>query len=320
MSRLWGQRSGAADLAVRRTVHHRTARRGGSEVECHTPRARGAAARGPCDHARETRAGIADRARLIHCPHAARARRRADRRRRPVRHRRRATTCRSTARARRYAILEARDAHRRHLGPVPLPRASARTPTCTRWATRSGRGRRRRRSPTGPSILDYVRETAAEYGIDRHIRFHHRVERAAWSSRRRALDGGGASAPTPGEVVQLTCGFLFVVQPATTATTRATRRSSRAASGSRGGSFTRSTGPRTLDYAGKRVVVIGSGATAVTLVPAMAKTRGARDDAPALADATSSRCRPSDPIAERAAPRAAGEAGLRARALEERRL
>ena len=48
--------------------------------------------------------------------------------------------------------------------------------------------------------------------------------------------------------------------------------------------------PEDLDYAGKRVVVIGSGATAVTLVPAMAERRRARDDAAALAHATSSRC------------------------------
>ena len=50
--------------------------------------------------------------------------------------------------------------------------------------------------------------------------------------------------------------------------------------------------PEDLDYAGKRVVVVGSGATAVTLVPALAERRRARDDAAALADATSSRSRP----------------------------
>ena len=55
--------------------------------------------------------------------------------------------------------------------------------------------------------------------------------------------------------------------------------------------------PDDLDYAGKRVVVIGSGATAVTLVPAMAAGRRARDDAAALADATSCRCRREDPVA-----------------------
>ena len=35
----------------------------------------------------------------------------------------------------------------------------------------------------GPSILSYVRETASLYGIDQHIRFHHRVVRAEWSSQ-----------------------------------------------------------------------------------------------------------------------------------------
>ena len=42
--------------------------------------------------------------------------------------------------------------------------------------------------------------------------------------------------------------------------------------------------PEDLDYTGKRVVVIGSGATAVTLIPAMADARRSRDDAPALAE------------------------------------
>ena len=50
--------------------------------------------------------------------------------------------------------------------------------------------------------------------------------------------------------------------------------------------------PEDLDYAGKRVVVIGSGATAITLVPAMAETSRARDDAPALADLSRLAARP----------------------------
>ena len=56
--------------------------------------------------------------------------------------------------------------------------------------------------------------------------------------------------------------------------------------------------PEDLDYAGKRVVVIGSGATAVTLVPAMAKQRRARDDAAALADVRRRRARRRTPIAD----------------------
>ena len=43
----------------------------------------------------------------------------------------------------------------------------------------------------GPAILEYVRETAREYGIDRKIRFGHRVKRASWSTPGRALDGRG---------------------------------------------------------------------------------------------------------------------------------
>ena len=43
----------------------------------------------------------------------------------------------------------------------------------------------------GPSILGYVRDTAAEAGIDKHIRFGHRVTRASWSARAGAVDRGG---------------------------------------------------------------------------------------------------------------------------------
>ena len=60
--------------------------------------------------------------------------------------------------------------------------------------------------------------------------------------------------------------------PATTATTTATSPTSRAWTTSAARSSTRSTGPRTSTYAGKRVVVIGSGATAVTLIPSLAET------------------------------------------------
>src|SRR4051794_1126762 len=66
----------------------------------------------------------------------------------------------------------------------------------------------------GSQILDYVRATASEEGIDRKIRFHHRVRRASWSSQEarwtveaeRGVAGEGA---TP-EVVRFTCNFLFM--------------------------------------------------------------------------------------------------------------
>ena len=116
----------------------------------------------------------------------------------------------------------------------------------------------------GPSILEYVRDTAREAGIDRRIRYGHRVVRATWSTPEARW-----TVETEGEP-DVTCDFLYVC----------------------GGYYRYDAGyrpefagledyagrlvhpqfwPEDLDYAGKRVVVIGSGATAVTLVPALAE-------------------------------------------------
>ncbi|MDB5493990.1 MAG: FAD-containing monooxygenase EthA [Phenylobacterium sp.] len=121
----------------------------------------------------------------------------------------------------------------------------------------------------GPSILNYVRQTAHEHGVADHIRYGHRVTRAAWSSADAAwtVEATGKD----GQTVRFACNFLFLC----------------------GGYYDYEQGytpefpgrerfkgqvvhpqhwPTDLDYAGKRVVVIGSGATAVTLVPAIART------------------------------------------------
>src|SRR5271165_1104465 len=61
----------------------------------------------------------------------------------------------------------------------------------------------------GPSILSYVRQTAADNGIERHIRFNHKVRRADWST----ADGSWtveAERTDTGETVRLSCGFLFM--------------------------------------------------------------------------------------------------------------
>lgn len=121
----------------------------------------------------------------------------------------------------------------------------------------------------GPSILRYLEETAREHGIDRHIRHQHRVVAASWSTpdaRWTVTVERGAER----ERVEFSCNFLFMCS----------------------GYYNYEAGylphfegredfagtivhpqhwPEGLDYAGKRVVVIGSGATAVTLVPEMAK-------------------------------------------------
>ncbi|MEA2449521.1 MAG: monooxygenase [Thermoleophilaceae bacterium] len=119
----------------------------------------------------------------------------------------------------------------------------------------------------GPAILKYVNDTAREYGIDRKIRYGHRVVRAEWSSA-DALWTVEAERVETGETVQLTCGFLF----ACSGYYRYDEGYTPELAGSerfRGLIVHPQHWPEDLDYEGRRVVVIGSGATAVTLVPAM---------------------------------------------------
>jgi monooxygenase len=121
----------------------------------------------------------------------------------------------------------------------------------------------------GPAILQYVRDTAREYGVDEHVRFHHRVLRAQWSSE-QARWTVHAARGEDGETVQLTCSFLFMCSgyyrydegytPQFAGTERF-----------RGRIVHPQHWSEDTEYAGKRVVVIGSGATAVTLVPALAR-------------------------------------------------
>lgn len=121
----------------------------------------------------------------------------------------------------------------------------------------------------GPSILRYIRDTARDHGVEQRIRFNQRVVRAAWSSAdaRWTVD---VQRTDTGETHQLTCGFLF----ACTGYYRYDQGYAPEFPGSErfGGTIVHPQHwPEQLDYAGKRVVVIGSGATAVTLVPAMAE-------------------------------------------------
>jgi monooxygenase len=121
----------------------------------------------------------------------------------------------------------------------------------------------------GPSILRYVRDTASEGGIDSHIRLRHRVVSAEWSSA-EALWTVEAERTDTGETVTLTCGFLFMNSGYYRYDQGYTPEFSGLDSFA-GKVIHPQHWPEDLDYAGKRVVVIGSGATAVTLVPAMAK-------------------------------------------------
>jgi len=118
----------------------------------------------------------------------------------------------------------------------------------------------------GPSILKYLQDAAADYGIDRHIRYGHQVKAASWSTHdaRWTVTAETADGPTT-----FTCNFLFMCSGYYN---YAKGHSPEFAGvGDFAGQIVHPQfWPENLDYAGKAVVVIGSGATAVTLVPAMA--------------------------------------------------
>jgi monooxygenase len=122
----------------------------------------------------------------------------------------------------------------------------------------------------GPSILNYVRETADENGITPHIRHGHKVKRASWSSETATWT---VEAEHDGKTVKLSCNFLsmcsgyYNYDAGYTPDFPGVERF-------KGRIVHPQLWPQDLDYAGKTVVVIGSGATAVTLVPEMARTAG----------------------------------------------
>ncbi|QBJ96329.1 NAD(P)/FAD-dependent oxidoreductase [Rhodococcus sp. ABRD24] len=121
-------------------------------------------------------------------------------------------------------------------------------------------------------ILDYIRETSREFDVERHIRYNHKVIRAEWSSE-TARWTVTAQLGASGDTATFTANWLFCASgyynydkgytPTFPGAERFTGRIVHPQAW-----------PEDLDYAGKRVVVIGSGATAVTLIPAMADTVG----------------------------------------------
>lgn len=121
----------------------------------------------------------------------------------------------------------------------------------------------------GPAILNYIRETAAEFGVDKDIRYGHRVKHAAWTSA-DALWTVDVERGDNKTVVQFTCNFLYLCtgyydyESGYTPEWPGVDRF-------KGEIVHPQKWPEDLNYEGKQVVVIGSGATAVTLVPAMAE-------------------------------------------------
>ncbi|UTI65361.1 NAD(P)/FAD-dependent oxidoreductase [Paraconexibacter antarcticus] len=125
----------------------------------------------------------------------------------------------------------------------------------------------------GPEILEYIRRTASENGIDEHIRYGHKVVAADWSSEEARWTVTAERADT-GETVTLTCGWLFCASGYYDYD-QGFSPSFPGAEDFAGQTIHPQHWPEDLEVEGKRIVVIGSGATAVTLIPALA-ARGAQ--------------------------------------------
>ena len=121
-----------------------------------------------------------------------------------------------------------------------------------------------------PQILDYLKETVAEHQLEPHMRYGHKVVSAKWSTARARWEVEIEQQAT-GDSILLSCDFLHMCSGyynydhGYTPEFEGTECFN-------GPIIHPQHWPEDLDYQGKRVVVIGSGATAVTLVPALAKT------------------------------------------------
>jgi monooxygenase len=117
----------------------------------------------------------------------------------------------------------------------------------------------------GPAILKYVKDTAREGGIEKHIRFDHMAKRASWST---ADARWTVEAECNGASKRITCNFLFMCSGYYKYSAGYTPEFA-GLDRFKGRFVHPQKWTSDIDYANKRVVVIGSGATAVTLVPAM---------------------------------------------------
>jgi len=121
----------------------------------------------------------------------------------------------------------------------------------------------------GSMILDYIKDTAREFGIEQKVRFNHWVKRASWSTKEAQWTVEAEVGPNQ-DIIRYTCNFLYMCSgyyryesgylPDFPGMDRF-----------QGRLIHPQQWPEELDYSGKQVVVIGSGATAVTLVPALAE-------------------------------------------------
>ena len=178
-----------------------------------------------------------------------------------------ATTSRSSARTRSFVVLEALDSFGGTWRTHRYPGIRSDSDLYTfgyRFKPWTG-------APiaTADEIRSYMGEVIDENDLARHIRYRHKITSASWSSARQPLDDRRRTRTDTGEALRFTASFLWMCQGyyrharglhARMAGHGAVRGPDRAPADL----------ARDLDYAGKSVVVIGSGATAATLIPAIA--------------------------------------------------
>ena len=127
----------------------------------------------------------------------------------------------------------------------------------------------RRSIAPGDAILDYIKETAEEFGVDKHIRYEHMVKRASWSTETNMWTVESEVGPEK-KIVRYSCNFLYMTSGYYNYEGGYTP-DFPGKENFKGEFIHPQKWPEDLDYSNKKVVVIGSGATAITLVPAMAE-------------------------------------------------
>ncbi len=120
----------------------------------------------------------------------------------------------------------------------------------------------------GPSIMNYLKETVAEYGIDKHIRYNQKVVAAEWSD---ADNRWTVRIETDGQVREVSAEFLVACSGYYNYDEGYTPEFP-GRDDFEGTIIHPQHWPEDLDYTGKKIVIIGSGATAVTLIPALANS------------------------------------------------
>ncbi|EOD51198.1 putative flavin-containing monooxygenase-like protein [Neofusicoccum parvum UCRNP2] len=119
----------------------------------------------------------------------------------------------------------------------------------------------------GASIVKYIKETAATYGIDQHIQYHHKLITANWSSDAQSwsleVDGNGERKRFNSSFLLMATGYYDYHEPLATTIP--------GLEDFKGTIVHPQFWPEDLDYTNKKMVIIGSGATAITLLPVLAE-------------------------------------------------